>query len=217
MLTAAEFRAALPPVAAAWAATAPPGTPRWRVDAMSDATPFAAALGGATLVLVGGDGVDGVPVDVSGEADGGGVIIAGPGEQPDAAALPPPPPRLHAHAVYAPCHAAPSLLVRCVDGAGAALPLADVDAALPAAAARAGAPLPPPPVAPADHPASCSGGGWGALHPCGGGQLAGEVVAGKGGNLPPPAVRLAAWLSFAAPAVGVRVPLAFAGAVEKDL
>ena len=211
MLTAPEFGAALPIVADAWAAAAAPSTSRWRVDAVPAGTPFARALGGGILVLHAGDGGDGVPwID-----DGGGddVVATTAAADDDPASLPPPSPRLHAHVVYSPCYAAPTLLLRCIDGSGTPLTLAAIDAALPAAAAAAGAPLCPPPIAPADHPAWPESGGWGVLHPCGGGELAGEVVA-RGGEAPPPAVRLAAWLSFAAPAAGVRVPLRLGGFVS---
>ena len=211
MLTAAEFGVALRPVAAAWAAAAAPGTPRWRVDAAPAGTPFAGALGGGILVLHADDGVDGVPWDDGGGDDGDDVATTAADDDP--ASLPPPPPRLHAHVVYSPCYAAPTLLLRCLDGSGTPLPLATIDAALPAAAAAAGAPLRPPPIAPADHPAWPDSGGWCVLHPCGGGELAGEVVA-MGGGRAPPAVRLTAWLSFAAPAAGVRVPLRLGGLVS---
>lgn len=212
LLTPAQFNAAAPAVAAAWARAAAAGGgggPTWRVDALRG--PFAGARGGCLLALVGADGRDGVVMEERGDEAAVEPVLFAADDDDDGASLPPPPlppPRLHAHVSYAPCYAAPVLLVRGVDGGGAPLPLAAVDAALPAAAAAAGAPVSPPPVAPADHPAPEAGGGWGALHPCGGGAVAGEV-AGGGGDAPAEG-RLAAWLSLAAGAAGVRVPLLFA-------
>ena len=214
MLTPAEFAAAAPAVAAAWAAAVAPGGCRWRV-ARSPATLGAATLGSVFLEAVPGDAADGPPglpldrIDVESD-DGGGVAVDAAVAAVDAAALRPPaaprPPRLLIHVTYAPCHAAPAFLVAATSPTGDPLPLTAADAALPALAAAAGAPVPPPPLAPTAHPHGLAG-CWGALHPCAGGALAGEVV-GRGGGAER---RVAAWLSFAAPAAGVRAPLGVVG------
>lgn len=221
MLTPAEFAAAAPAVAAAWEAVCDGGCV-WRV-VPSPAALGAATLGGVLLEVMAreeGDAAPGLPMDgedvcAVDDDDGGVAVDARRVVAADATALAPPAglpsrPRLLIHVVHAPCHASPALLVAAAAANGAPLPLSTADAALPALAAAAGAPVPPPPLAPTPHPHGLAG-CWGDLHPCAGGALASEV----GGAAATPARRLAAWLSFAAPAAGVRAPLGLAGEVER--